>query len=166
MAPVLSGGATVSWFRPGLSRLLKRPARGVRGARTGPREPREAMAAACSLAARKAPGSSMRNGGAKKGWLAEGTPGPNAMGLMLPIGARTDPDGDGPAPNAGAANPRVPARRTAAGANARATRAVRATDQVDIECLTSATGPRSCAHPGVVSRRTYAALRRDPWRHA
>src|SRR6266704_1096233 len=106
MAPVLSGGATVGWLRPGLLRLLNRPASGVRGARDGPREPREAMAAACSLADRRAPGSSAWKGCAKLGRLVVGAPGPSTVGVMCPIGAMIDPRGAGLAPDAGTAIPR------------------------------------------------------------
>jgi len=104
-------------------------------------EAREAMAAACSLAARRAPGSSARKGCAKLGRLVEGAPGPSAVGVRCPIGARTDP-GVGLAPDAGAATPNVPAKSMAEDANTKVMRGMRAPDQVAIECLTCATGQR------------------------
>src|SRR5258705_3477002 len=106
MAPVLSGGATVSWFSPGPFVLLKIPASGVWGAASGPRWPRDATAAACSLAARRAPSSRVRNGWAKAGWLAEAAvPWVRTIGVISPTAERIPAVVAGLAPTASAPDP-------------------------------------------------------------
>src|SRR6185369_3492674 len=134
MAPVLSGGATVSWFSPGPFVLLKIPASGVWGATSGPRSPRDATAAAWSFAARRAPSSSVRNGWAKTGWLSEvADPWARTIGVISPTADRIAPAVVGLAPTAGAAIQELPARRVTTETRLRPTRVRRDAVHADIE---------------------------------
>src|SRR5436190_23384863 len=97
--------------------LLKIPARGVCGAWSGPRLPRDATAAAWRLAAERRPGSRVRNGWACTGRLVAGSPGPRAIGVSCPTPLMAGPDGPGLAPRTGAVIPGVAATRARTEAN-------------------------------------------------
>src|SRR5436190_2541910 len=119
--------------------LLKIPARGVCGAWTGPRFPRDATAAAWRLAAERLPGSSVRKGWACTGRLVAGFPGRRAIGVSCPTLLMAGPDGPGLAPRVGMVVSTAAATSAIREVNTRATRGMRATVRLDIA------GPSNCA---------------------